>query len=222
MIGIMQRDMSMWLRLTVVVAMLAGAGLILHSRGNAEVVPPAEPLGSFPSEIARWQGATVAIPQSVLEVLGSGDFLDRIYSRSPGEPPVDLFIAYFPTQRNGSSIHSPQNCLPGNGWSPIELARVELPGPSQTPMNVNRYVLAKDADRLLVYYWYQEHGRVVASEYWAKFYLVADSIRINRSDGALIRVMTAVALDKGPASADHRSLEFIQNLLPFLGKFIPS
>ena len=221
MIGIMKRDMKMWLRLTIVVAMLAGTGLILHSRGKAEVVPAAEPLGSFPSEIAQWQGATEVIPQSVLEVLGSGDFLDRIYSRSPNEPPVDLFIAYFPSQRNGSSIHSPQNCLPGNGWSPIELARVKLPGPNQTPMNVNRYVLAKDADRLLVYYWYQEHGRVVASEYWAKFYLVSDSIRINRSDGALIRVMTAVGHDKGPASTDQRSLEFIQNLLPFLGKFIP-
>src|SRR5260370_14728632 len=109
MIGSMKRDMSMWLLLAVVVAMLAGAGLILHSRGNAEVVPHAEPLGSFPIEIAQWQGATETIPQSVLQVLGSGVFLDRIYSRSPNEPPVELFLAYFPSQRNGSSIHCPQH-----------------------------------------------------------------------------------------------------------------
>jgi EpsI family protein len=224
----MKWDRSAWLRFAIVAALLAATALFLRARGNAEIVPPAEPLSSFPPQIARWQGATEAISQSVLEVLGSGEFLERIYSRSPDEPPVDLFIAYFPSQRNGSSIHSPQNCLPGSGWSPIQLARVELPGLNQTPMKVNRYVLAKDSDRLLVYYWYQEHGRAVASEYWAKFYLVADAIRIHRSDAALVRVMTPVASENGPAnpisltSADQRSMEFIQNLLPLLGRFIPN
>jgi EpsI family protein len=217
-----RKDIKMWMRFALAATVLAGAALLLHSRSGTEAVPLAEPLDLLPSQIGPWQGTSVSISRDTLEVLGSGEFLDRKYTRASNDPPVDLFIAYFPTQRSGSTMHSPQNCLPGSGWSPVDLRRVELATAGPGRLQANRYILAKGLDRLLVYYWYQEHGRAVASEYWAKFYLVADSIRMNRSDGALIRVVTPIASDKDQASADRRSEEFIRNLLPYLAKVIPN
>jgi EpsI family protein len=132
---------------------------------------------------------------------------------------VDFFLAYFPTQRTGSTIHSPQNCLPGSGWIPADLKRIALPGSEKAL--VNRYIIAKGLDRQLVLYWYQSNGRIVASEYWAKFFLVADSVRRNRSDGALVRIVTPVARDESVETAERRALDFARQALPQLDRFVP-
>jgi EpsI family protein len=217
----MTRQVGAWLRLPMVIALLAGTALFLHSRGQAEHLPPREPLPSFPLRVGNWQGREVPIPQWALDVLGPGEFLERDYRRALDEPSVDLFLAYFPSQRMGSTMHSPQNCLPGSGWTPAEFARVELTRPGGGNIEVNRYVLAKGLDHMLVFYWYQAHGRAVASEYWAKFYLVADAIRMNRSDGAMIRVTTPVGQNEGLRSAEQRGAAFVQDVLPLLGRYIP-
>jgi EpsI family protein len=121
----------------------------------------------------------------------------------------------------GSTIHSPQNCLPGSGWTPVESTRLTLTTPRGGSVLVHRYILSKGLDKMLALYWYQAHGRVVASEYWAKFYLVADAIRMNRSDGALVRVMTPIARHEDPESAQQRGLAFIRDTLPILGEYVP-
>ncbi len=210
-----------WLRFLMAAALIVGTALFLRSRAEADILPPREPLASFPLQVANWQGVALTIPQWALDVLGAGDFADRRFSRSPDEPSVELFLAYFPSQRTGSTMHSPQNCLPGSGWTPIDSSRVNLAVLGGGSIRVNRYILAKGLDRLLVYYWYQEHGRVVASEYWSKFYLVADAIRINRSDGALVRVTTTITQNETMESAERRSVAFICDLLPHLDKYIP-
>ena len=217
----MTRQAGTWLRLPMVIALLAGAAVFLHSRGQAEHLPPREPLPSFPLRVGDWQGRDIPIPQWALDVLGPGEFLERDYRRALDEPSVDLLLAYFPSQRMGSTIHSPQNCLPGSGWTPTEFARVELTRPGGGNIQVNRYVLAKGLDHLLVFYWYQAHGRAVASEYGAKFYLVADAIRMNRSDGAMIRVTTPIGQSESLASAEQRGVAFVQDVLPLLGRYIP-
>lgn len=163
----------------------------------------------------------MGVSQDVRDFLGDGDFLARVYFRSPEEPYIDLFIAYFPTQRTGSTIHSPQNCLPGAGWTPAEKGEIVLTGAGGATVHAKRYVIAKGLERRLVLYWYQAHGRAVASEYWAKFYLVADSIRKNRSDGALVRIVTAFANDKELASAESRAVDFAGRIQPVLDQFIP-
>jgi EpsI family protein len=213
--------MSSWIRSLFVATLLAAAGLFLHVRSRAEVLPPREALTSFPQQVGEWVGQDVGIPPKVLEVLGPGEFLERTYSRSSEEPIVDLFLAYFPSQRTGDTIHTPKNCLPGAGWTPIESSRMLLGRPGGSPITVNRYVIAKGSDRLLVLYWYQAHGRVVASEYWAKYYLVADAIRMNRTDGALIRVITPVASGEGSQRAEQRALRFTQGIVPLLDDYIP-
>jgi EpsI family protein len=210
-----------WSRTIPVLALLAGTGLFLRSRGLAEVLPPHQPLESFPIQIGKWHGGIVEIPDWALKVLGSGEFAERNYLRGDNEPPVDLYMAYFPTQRMGSTMHSPQNCLPGSGWMPVENSPQPLAIAGGKTMTVNRYILANGDRRLLVYYWFQEHGRVIASEYWSKFYLVADSIRFNRSDGALIRVSTPVAFNETITDAERRSKAFVTDLVPLLNNYIP-
>jgi len=209
------------LRFLLVAAMLAAAALFLQARNRPEDLPPRQALTSFPRQVGDWAGRDVALPPGVLDVLGPGEYLSRIYWHDPREPYIDFFVGFFPSQRTGNTIHSPQNCLPGSGWAPVESSRFQLTRPKGDPVTVNRYMLGKGADRLLVLYWYQAHGRVVASEYWAKFYLVADAIRLNRTDGALVRVITPVASGEGTASAQQRAVGFAEAILTALDSYIP-
>jgi EpsI family protein len=200
---------------------LLAAAAFLRTRTQAEQLPPREQLASFPMRVGDWTGREVGVSEAVRDFLGDGDFMDRVYLRRPEEPYVDLYIAYFPTQRTGNTIHSPQNCLPGAGWTPVERGRVVLKGPMGETVRANRYIIAKGLDRRLVLYWYQSHGRAVASEYWAKFYLVADSVRMNRSDGALVRVVTSFTDNNDLPTAESRAREFATQILPILDQFIP-
>src|SRR5215471_14872059 len=208
--------MKGWIRFLTVVILLVATALFLRARTRPETVPARQALASFPRQVGSWVGRDVALDPRVLEVLGPGEFLTRIYTRAPKEPYIDLFAAYFPTQRTGNTIHSPQNCLPGAGWTPVDARRFPLARPDGSTMVVNRFVLAKGSERLLVLYWYQAHGRVVASEYWAKFYLVADAVRDNRTDGALVRIVTPLASGEEVGAGERRAVEFAQAILPML------
>jgi EpsI family protein len=210
------------LRFALAATLLAATAILLHARSRNEFIPQRQPLASFPHQLGEWEGRDVNIPQDVLDVLGAGDFLLRVYQdRSTPQPWVDLFLAYFPTQRAGDTIHSPKNCLPGAGWSPVESSRIAISLPGRAPFPANRYVIAKGPDRQLVIYWYWAHDRAVASEYWAKFYLVADSIRMNRSDGSLIRVTTPMGERETADAAQQRLLSFAGNVIPPLNNSVP-
>jgi EpsI family protein len=209
-------------RFIAALALIAGSALFLQARGRGEIIPQRPPLSSFPQKLGQWDGSNVTIEKETLDVLGPGDFLLRIYrSDSHPEPYTDLFIAYFPTQRTGDTIHSPKNCLPGAGWNPIESERVRLSVAGHSPFMVNRYLIAKGTDRKLVLYWYWAHGRAVASEYWAKFYLVTDAIQMHRSDGSLVRLTTPVAQNESAEDAMQRLLPFVQEIVPLLNQYIP-
>lgn len=210
-----------WLRFSLVVALVAAAEIFLVARSRPEILPSRPPLSSFPLTIDTWSGRDVAIPQEFLDVLGPGEFLQRIYNSSSTQPYVDLFLAYFPSQKTGDTIHSPKNCLPGSGWTPIESGRVQLTQASDPPIDANRYILEKGSSRLFVLYWYQAHGRAVASEYWAKYFLVADAIRMNRTDGALVRVITPVLPDENVTTSERRAVGFTGQFLPVLDRYIP-
>ncbi len=217
----MNRQTSGALRAGLVILLLASTALLLHWRGNAEVFPPREPLSAFPSQLGSWHGTVVPIPRWALDVLGAGEFAERVYSRASNKPSVDLLVAYYPSERMGSAPHSPQNCLPGSGWVPAGDARIRLALSSGRSVQVNRYILSKGLDRVLVYYWYQSHGRTIASDYWAKFYLVEDSIRLNRSDGALVRITTPIAENDTEVSAEQRARALINEVFPLLDHYIP-
>ena len=208
-------------RFIVATLLILGAAILLQARARSEVYPPRLPLKQFPAQLAGWSGTDVAIEKDVLEVLGPGDFLVRIYQSQEKTPYIDLFIAYFRSQHAGDTIHSPQNCLPGAGWAPIENKRITLTMPGHEPFPANRYLIAKGDSRQLVLYWFWAHDRGVASEYWAKFYLVTDSMRLNRSDGSLIRITTPIARGDTMDSAEQRLVSAASYIVPQLGAFIP-
>ncbi len=212
---------SNW-RFVITVALLATTAIFLQARGQHETLPNREPLASLPYQLGDWTGTDVAMQQDVLDILGPGDFLQRFYANnSVPQPYVDLFLAYFPSQRSGDTIHSPKHCLPGAGWLPTESGRISISLPGRAPFEANRYLIAKGDERQLVLYWYWAHNRALASEYWAKFYLVADSIRLNRSDGSLVRVITPLLPGEAVDVAQQRLLSFAGTVVPQLDRYIP-
>ena len=209
-------------RFVLAVLLIAAAAAFLQLHARDEIFAPRVPLSAFPRQLGPWSGNDVSLPEDVLEVLGPGDFLLRTYrnQEKPGVM-VDLFLAYFRSQRTGETIHSPQNCLPGAGWTPVESRRITLTAPGHAPFPVNRYVVAKGEFRQLVLYWYWAHDRGVASEYSAKFYLVVDSIRMHRSDGALVRLTTPMFPGETASAAEQRTIPFAAGVVPLLRSYIP-
>jgi EpsI family protein len=209
-------------RLWLSVAVVALGILAMRQLARAEKVVPHAPLAEFPMLLGRWSGANVPLPARIVKAVGLDDYLNRIYQDGSGAP-VTLYISYYASQRTGQTIHSPKNCLPGAGWQPLESRRLAIPLPGRGPLIVNDYDVARDAARVLVLYWYQERGRDIASEYAAKFWLTADALTRDRTDGALVRVTTPVP-DAGRdlAQAQRRAVAFLRTVLPHLAKFIPN
>lgn len=223
-------------RFWVVVVLLAGAGLLLHARGNTDRVPPSAPLSSLPKTIGTWSAQDLPIDPAVLEILGRGFFLNRVYypeaeaapatqgrtaQGAGSKAPISLFIAYFPTQRTGQSIHSPQNCLPGAGWSFESSGVTEMTDAAGKRYQVGEYVISDGRVRQEVLYWYRSHGRSIANDYKAKLYTLADSIRYQRTDAALIRVVTPLVSGDDQRQAHLRAVRFAEQMAPLLPAYIP-
>jgi len=208
-------------RFVATLLLLGCTAMLLRSRNSAETIPPHQPLRAFPRSFGSWTSSDIPMSKDVLDVLGPGDFMLRDYQDGSSGPPVGLFIAYFPSQRSGDTIHSPKNCLPGAGWSPLRSDRVTLNLPGLTPFEANRYLVARGQDQSLVLYWYWAHDRAVASEYWAKYYLVADSIRLHRSDGSLVRLTTRLLPGETVASAQKRLLALGSDAVPAIENYVP-
>jgi len=209
-------------RFLVAAALMLVAAVVLQAHSRNEVFPPRSALDSLPLEIGGYIGHAYSLDQETLDILGPGDYLVRDYDNVDApEPPVNVYLAYFPSQKAGDTIHSPNHCLPGAGWVPTSRETASLRAPDGSTFPVNRYVVSKGGERQLVLYWFQAHGRAVASEYWAKYYLVADSIRMNRSDGALVRLMSPMRRGESPDRAEARVMKFGALLLPMLDNYIP-
>lgn len=205
-----------WAMIAVLLAGTAGMGFLSHG----ESTPPAKPLSEIPQVIDGYQAmADFPFDADTLKVLGVTDYINRAYF-SPQKGELGLYVGYFRTQRTGATIHSPKNCLPGAGWQPAVSQTYQLSLPDGRKVPVNLYVIRKDLDQQIVLYWYQSHGRVVASEYWGKFYMVADAIRLNRTDAALVRI-TAPVRNGNLEAAQERAVAFAQQVAVDVEKVIP-
>lgn len=221
------------LQLWVVLFFLVAAAALLHLRGDVDRVPPSEPLSQLSPTIGSWTGTDIPLESYVLEVLGKGVFLNRMYMPSPTyaqvgtsaqnhlNAPVGLFIGYFPTQRTGQAIHSPQNCLPGAGWTFDSKGVTEFTDRTGKTYQVGEYLISNGRSRQEVLYWYRSHGRSIANDYMAKLYTLADSIRYNRTDAALVRVITPVEQGESQHDAHQRVLTFASEMAPLLPAYIP-
>ena len=193
---------------------------------RVEQVPDRTPLTAFPLKLGEWRGTEGEVPRDQLEELKLTDYIMASYSRPGVAQSVELYVAYYASQRKGASIHSPKACLPGGGWVIDEFSQVGVPGAGPDTatgdeMTVNRTLISLGSQRMLVYYWFEQRGRHITNEYLAKWYIFQDSLLMNRTDGALVRVITVLPEGGDVAAADQRLQEFIRVAAPRLGYYVP-
>lgn len=209
--------------LTVAVVMMAAAWGFAQSLSHAEVVPSRQPFDAFPLALGEWQGREHGLDREVLDVLKVSDYMMRSYAR-PGAGaegmPVWLYVGYYQSQQTGATYHSPKNCLPGAGWQVMTAEEAALPVSGGTAVTINRVLIQKGLDRQLILYWYQDRGRVIASEYWAKAYLMWDALTRHRTDGALVRL--SVPVTSTPEEAFRQAGAFLREAWPPLQAHLPT
>jgi EpsI family protein len=212
-------NISFSVRLWITAGILLGSTGLLHTLRHGEVTVAHQPLANLPYSLGRWTGEERPLEPQIVEAVNVSDYTNRVYL-DPKEPPVQLYIGYYASQKSGDTIHSPKNCLPGSGWDPIQSGDVRIPLESGQQITVNEYVIQRDLNKQMVFYWYQSQGRVMASEYSAKFWMVADAIAHNRTDGALVRIITP--MKDGEAATRTRLVHFTQILFPHLDGVLPN
>ena len=205
-------------RALTVVALLIGTGIYAGRTGAAEVPVDRDPLAALPLSIGEWKGHDAApLADDIVSQLGVDDYVNRRYLSRDGVP-IGLYVGYYTSQRQGDTIHSPQNCLPGAGWHPIAADKAGVRAGADS-FAVNRYVIQKGLDRQVVFYWYQGRGRRIANEYVNKMMLMVDAARLNRTNGGLVRVITPVV--STPDEASGELMRFSAALAPHLSTHLP-
>lgn len=204
-------------RAVIVVVLLAGAGLVGTRASGEEPAIDRQSLSTLPHVIDGWRGREATpLADDVVAQLGVDDYIHRTYLSQAGAP-IGLYAGYYGSQRQGDTIHSPQNCLPGAGWRPVSSSVIQLQaGERRVP--VNQYVIQKGLDQQVVLYWYQGRGRVVANEYANKALLMWDAATLRRTNGGLVRVMTPVSPGRDAAA---EVAAFAAALLPKLERLMP-
>jgi EpsI family protein len=212
-------------RAAVLCLMMAATTVFLANARRAETPAARQSFDSFPMTLDGWQ-ARIDPPLSpeILKVLGVDDYLSRAYYRSDGAA-VGLYMGFYGSQRQGDTIHSPLNCLPGAGWEPLSEGRLELQNVDGAGRSiiVNRYVVQKGLERNLVLYWYHGRGRVIASEYVSRAMLIRDAMFTNQTNGSLVRVLAPVdgADETHLMAAEHVATDFVRTLFPTLDPYLP-
>jgi EpsI family protein len=223
--GVMRR----WPAIVALVMLASTWGLLL-SLSQAEPLIPRKSFAEFPLTIGdRWQGKELGIEQTVLDVLKLNDYMMRVYipqelikdrENPKGLAPVYLYVGYYQSQRTGATYHSPKNCLPGAGWQFVDSEQVSVMMPGGGVPIINKVLIQKGLDKQIILYWYQDRGRIIASEYSAKGFLVWDSMTKKRTDGSLVRI--SVPVGKSDEQAFAQGFEFMRDIFPLLGQYLPT
>jgi EpsI family protein len=198
--------------------LIALTALFLGTRSLGKIPDRPVRFEQFPLSINQWHGQDIPMEARIVSMLGVEDYLNRAYL-SVNQEIVYLYIGYYQTQKQGETMHSPKNCLPGSGWEPFDVGHEKITLESGRAIEINRYHIEKGNNHQAVYYWYQSHNRTIASEYKAKIYMVWDAMVLNRTDGALVRVICPVSISL--TAAENNCKDFIKALYPHLDRFIP-
>jgi exosortase D (VPLPA-CTERM-specific) len=211
-------------------AVLAGSALLVaatawslfYTRPPA-LIPERASLGLLPMQMGAWTGRREFMDRESLDTLKLADYSMTTFKRPSTGGPVTMWIAYYSTQVQGTAVHSPQACLPGDGWriENIEVVSVPAGAADGSPQRVNRVLIAMGEQRQLVYYWFAQRGRTITNEFLVKWFIFWDGLTQNRTDGALVRLTTPVSGPAGLAGADARLEEFLKAAAPELGHFLP-
>jgi exosortase D (VPLPA-CTERM-specific) len=220
-----QQPLKSGVRLPLVsgIVLLCAAGLAgMFVSGRQEIVPQRSAFATFPTSVGEWRGRASSLDAQTENFLGLTDYILTDFTK-PDRKSVNFYVAYYASQRNGVAPHSPAVCIPGNGWQIADLQRTSY---SSTDPNIslplNRVIIQKGLTKELVYYWFDERGRKIASEWVSKAYLLADAIFQNRTDGALVRLTTPIYPGELESDADKRLQGFIREFVPLLNQYLPS
>jgi len=207
-----------------VFVLLVGTAVLTSAfQAREEIVPEREQLSTFPLLVEDWRGVEVGLEKNILDTLKLDDYLMARYGRRSDTDPIELYVAYYDSQRKGASVHSPRACLPGGGWAIDEFSVKEIMdvGPDGSSIKVNRALITLGESRQLVYYWFQQRGRNLTNEYLVKWFIFWDSLTKNRTDGALVRLVTPVPEGVDIETADERMRKFVRKVDPMLAYYIP-
>ena len=182
------------MRFAILFLLLVAGGAVVnawHFLGEARV--ERKELRGFPKKIGSWEqtGGDEQFDNQTMAVLRASDYLLRNYRGSDGRV-MNFYVGYYASQRDGATYHSPLNCLPGSGWVLQQPGEITIRPEGRSSFIANRYIIQNGDHKELLVYWYQGRGRSMASEYWGKVYTVVDSVRLRRSDGAMVRITTPV------------------------------
>jgi EpsI family protein len=208
----------------IVAVMLLGATLaISHTVDFRENIPAKKDLAQFPLKIGGWAAdRRQRMAQKFLDVLDLSEYVIMDYKNTAGKE-INFYVAYYESQRKGESIHSPATCLPGSGWSFNQSGTVKItgvPGKHGT-YEVNRALMELGRNREIIYYWFPVRGRILNNAYQLKIYNFWDALTNQRTDGALVRLITPVYGDENSADAEKRLQNFVRDVAPVLEEFIP-
>jgi len=195
--------------------------LVYYRFSTQEVIPSFRPWSEFPRQVGNWKLAQeIPEDEASLALLQPDDYIDRSYT-APNSPEVNLFVAYFKTQRTGHGPHSPEACLPGSGWEPVSVSNLPISVPaSGITIDANQYVVRRAGIDMAVYYWYQTSRKTVASQYMYQIYAIPELLTHGRTDVALVRVITPVQAGNMDAAREV-AIGFIRQLFPVVRSFIP-
>jgi exosortase D (VPLPA-CTERM-specific) len=203
-------------------ALLVALTVGMHfASSRQEIQPERQRFATFPTKLGAWTGRASLLEPEVEHALYLDDYILSDYSQ-PKVGFVNFYVAYYASQRQGTSPHSPMVCIPGGGWQITSFERTSYRDEAlDLTLPYNRAVIQKDSSKQLVYYWFVQRGRLVANEYWSKWYLFVDALTQNRTDGALVRLVTPIYQNEDERTADDRLQAFIRELQPGLKSFLP-
>jgi exosortase D (VPLPA-CTERM-specific) len=202
--------------------LLAFVAITLLIPRPMETFPARSSFDEFPTRVGPWQGRSFSMEGVYSDKLKLDDYLLANYDEGAGSP-INLYIAYYNSQRKGEAVHSPRSCLPGGGWQMRDfdqrtLDTVRIDG---RPVRVNRSLVELGDQRQLVYYWFQQRGRIITNEFAVKWYLFWDALTRHRTDGALVRLMVALPRTGSEVEADRRLTELASRIAPTLTRYVP-
>ncbi len=204
------------------VALMVFVGIMQATPRAAEIFPNRASFVDYPLELGRWSGRRETMDGIYLDALKLDDYLLANYANAGGQP-VNLYIAYYKSQRKGEAVHSPHSCLPGGGWQLRDfdqrtLNDIKING---RPLRVNRTLIELGDQRQLVYYWFEQRGRVLTNEFAVKWFLFWDALIRHRTDGALVRLITPLSPGSDVTDADRRLADLAALIAPTLTRYVP-
>ncbi len=206
----------------IVILLLLGTWFVIQNSSSVNAVPIKQQLASFPKIIGQWHRVHESTSSAdVVEMLGVDDEIYYTYQNPTGEV-ITLYVGYYKAVGVTGAYHSPKNCLPGGGWGIDSIQDVPLSAGIEGKSNsVISEMLIRNGDNYqIVLYWYQNRGRIIASEYWEKIYLVLDALKIGRRDGTFVRIMFTVP-DKNIVNASQKAGKFAELVMQELESYLP-